>query len=92
MDFSPLFAYSWARHRFRDEFTSTVRDSLSHPWLHHAELLGKRDHFSTRVPASSPDSPTGVDRPSLSRSYAHSVRTLAGRNAVYGVHVHPFVV
>ena len=77
MDFLLLFAYSWARRRFRDEFTSTVRDSLPHPWLHHAELVGKGDHFSTRVPASSPNSPTGVDRPSLPRSDAHKVRALA---------------
>ena len=81
MDFSLLFAYSWARRRFRDEFTSTVRDSLPHPWLHHAEFVGEGDYFSARIPTSSPDSPVSVDGPGLPWGDAHQIRAFPWCNA-----------
>src|SRR6266404_259714 len=82
IDFPSIFPYIWdTRFRPRDEPTSTIRDSLSDPWFHHVELLGKRDHFSTSISTATADSPVSMDGSSLPRSNAHPFRALSRRDA-----------
>jgi len=86
IDFSSLFPHIWvARCRPRDEPTSTIRNSLSDPWFHHVEFLGKRNHFSASISTAASNSSASMDGSGLPRSNAHSFRAFFGRNA----HCHP---